>query len=148
MPANARAPREEDTRFLLGLRPLRSWEQMSLLPAQACELGWRLLLLSGKREPWMEISGLPQRGKLSLPWLLPLPSGPAPNPSVCCEYTNSSGPHLSPASPWVAAGWGAFIGMIPPTLLRKGAGGAHKRTEQLWRHLRNKGKEAKKEINM
>lgn len=79
MSANSQAPRKEDTRFLLGSQPLLSWEQMSLLPARACELGWLLLRLPGKQKPWMEISGLPQRGKLSLLWLLPLPSGPAPN---------------------------------------------------------------------
>lgn len=42
----------------------RSWSR---------EQGWLLLLLPEKQQPWMEISGLPQRGTLPLPGFCPSP---------------------------------------------------------------------------
>lgn len=127
IPANSRAPCEEDTRFLLGSQPLLSWEQMSLLPAHACELGWHLLLLSEKQEPWMEISGLPQRGKLSLPWLLPLPSCWAPNPGHPLLVHKHFWALPEPCFPLGGCRLGCFHWDDSPTVLRKGAGGVHER---------------------
>lgn len=86
------APCKEDTRFLL------SREQMSPLPAGAWERGWLPLQLPGKQKPWMEISGLPQRGQLPFPGFCPSPLAwlLTRHPLLLDKRLR---PSLSPASP-------------------------------------------------
>lgn len=83
-PANTEGPPQGGhtfpPRFSAPPEPVR--EQMSLFPAQICELDWLLLLLPGRQKRWMEISGLPWRGKLSFSWLLPSSLVWVPNISI------------------------------------------------------------------
>lgn len=117
------APREEDADFLLGARPLLSWEQMSLLPAGARALGWLLSLLQGSRNPGWKSLGFPRGGSSAPPlwpgsrpwhplttrkgfWALPEPCFLSEGPELGC----ADGTHTA-ALVWVT-----------PALRRNGVG--------------------------